>query len=98
MFTDLQAWDPCMLRWVEIMACTSGGGSKFKYGSTFFHWLDDQLLMVKDYAYVGTIFKGDPDLPLLTGAQWGDIGKNNTQDIDYFCILCFIIFMDDNEN
>ena len=33
------------------------------------------MLMVKDYAYAGTNFTGDPDLPILPGGQWGDIGK-----------------------
>ena len=73
-----------MLQWVDIMVRTGGGGAKVKYGSAFFCWLDDQLLMVEDYAYIGTKFRGYPDLPLLTCAQWGDIGKKNTQDIDYF--------------
>ena len=86
-----------MLRWVEIMACTGGDESKVKYGSDFFHWLEDQILMVEDYVYAGTDFRGYPDLPLPIGSQWGDIGKKNTQDIDYFCILCFIILIDDNE-
>ena len=48
-----------MLHWVEVMACHDGGGSKVKYEKAFFHWLDDQLLMIEDYAYVGTRFKGD---------------------------------------
>ena len=57
------------------MARTGGGGAKVKYVSAFFHWLDDQILMVEDYAYDSTEFRGDPDLPLLAGSQWGDIGK-----------------------
>ena len=64
-----------MLRWVEVMACHGGGGSKIKYGSAFFCWLDDQLLMIEDYAYAGTNFRGGAYLSLLAGAQWGDIGK-----------------------
>ena len=76
-----------MLQWIEIMAHTSGGRSKVKYGSTFFHWLEDQILMVEDYAYDGTYFRGDPYLPLLACAQWGDIGKKNTQDIYYFFLF-----------
>ena len=31
--------------------------------------------MVEDYAYAGTNFSGDPDLPLPLGGQWGNIGK-----------------------
>ena len=80
----LRARDPCMLWWVEIMDRTNGDGSKVKYGSVFFHWLDDQLLMVEEYVYAGTDFRGDPDLPLPVGSQWGDIAKKTTQDFDYF--------------
>ena len=36
--------------------------------------LDDHILMIEDYAYAGTEFRGDPDLPLLIDAQWGGIG------------------------
>ena len=45
------------------------------FGDAFFKWLQDQMLMVEDYAYAGTYFTGDPDLPLPPGGQWGDIGK-----------------------
>ena len=51
------------------------GRGKVKFGAPFFHWLDDQILMIEDYAYVGTDFMGDPDLPLPPSAQWGDISK-----------------------
>ena len=57
------------------MACTGGGKAKVKFEASFFHWLCDQILMIEDYAYAGTDFRGNPDLPLPPGAQWGDIGK-----------------------
>ena len=52
--------DPRMLKWVYVMACHGGGGSKVVYGSTFFRWLRGQLLMIKDYAYEGEDFCEDP--------------------------------------
>ena len=67
--------DPCMQRWVRIMARTEAGRGKVKFDDPFFLWLRDQLLMVEDYAYAGTNFSGDPDLPLPPGGQWGDIDK-----------------------
>ena len=79
-----------MLRWVEILDHTDGSGDKVNNGSAFFHWLDDQLLMVEDYMYDGTKFRGFPDLPLPTGAQWGNIGNKNTQDFDYFLHFCVL--------
>ena len=57
------------------MACTGAGRGKVKIGDPFFQWLRDQILMVEDYAYAGTNFSGDLDLPLPLGGQWGDIGK-----------------------
>ena len=66
-FRSLRAWDPRMLRWVQIMARTGAGRGRVKLGDVFLRWLWDQMLMVEDYAYVGTDFTGDPDLPLPPG-------------------------------
>ena len=74
-FTGLRARDPRMQRWVWIMARTGAGRGKVKFDDPFFRWLRDQLLMMEDYAYVGTEFSGDLDLPLPPSGQWGDIGK-----------------------
>ena len=57
------------------MAHTGAGRGKVKFSDPFFRWLQDQILMVEDYAYVGTEFTRDPDLPLRPSGQWGDIGK-----------------------
>jgi hypothetical protein len=35
------------------------------------------MIMVDDYAYVGINFRGDLDLALLEGSQWGEIGKKD---------------------
>ena len=74
-FTKLREQDPHMLRWVEVMAFHGGGGSKVKYGDSFFRWLDDQILMIEDYAYTHIDFRVDPDLALLVDDHWGDIGE-----------------------
>ena len=47
---------------------TGAGRGKVKFGDPFFRWLRDHLLMVEDYAYVGTDFRGDLDLSLPPGA------------------------------
>ena len=44
--------------------------------------------MVEDYAYASTDFRGDPDLPLPLGAQWGDIGKKQNPKME-IVFLCF---------
>jgi hypothetical protein len=78
--------DPQMKIWVDLMA-RHGGVPIVKYDQAFFQWLRDQLIMVEDYAYVGTDFRGDPDLALPEGSQWGEIGKKN-----FFIICCFWYF------
>ena len=55
--------DPRMLRWCRLMA-RHVAGPIIKYDDTFFDWLQPQMLMVDDYAYVGLDFQGDPDLVL----------------------------------
>ena len=99
-FTELRDREPCMLRWVEVMARTGGGRAKIKFEVAFFRWLRDQILMIEDYAYVGKNFIGDPDLPLPLGAHWGDIGKKQNPKIMimflyflYFMFLYFLYFL-----
>ena len=87
-----------MLRWVEIMAYTGGGGAKVKFEAPFFCLLNDQILVIEDYAYEDTDFRGDRDLPLPPGAQWGDIGKK--QYIRCWLFLYFYVLffsMDDKK-
>ena len=48
------------------------------------------MLMVNDYAYAGTNFIGDPNLPLPPRGQWGDIGKKQeTLIMENVFLLCF---------
>ena len=71
------------------MARTGAGRGKVKFGDPFFKWLSDHILMVKDYAYAGTEFTGDPDLPLPPGGQWGDINKKQ-ETLKW--MKCFYVF------
>ena len=78
------------------MARTGAGRGRVKFGDPFFRWLRDQMLMVEDYAYAGTDFTGDPDLPLPPGGKWGDIGKKQetlTME-NVFMFFMFYIFYD----
>jgi hypothetical protein len=74
-------------------------GPIIKYDDTFFDWLQPQMLMVDDYAYVGLDLRGDTDLALPEDAQWGDLGKKYTHFLflnvfEFFLIIfkcfCFI--------
>ena len=81
------------------MAHTGVGRGKVKFQAPFFHWLNDQILMIEDYAYTGTDFRGDPDLRLPPGAQWRDIGKKQDPKmlIVFFVFSCFMIFISNNK-
>jgi hypothetical protein len=69
--------EPRMLRWCQLMT-RHVTGPIVRYDDHFFDWLQSQVLMVEDYAYAGLDFRGDPDLALPEGAEWGDIGKKYT--------------------
>ena len=58
------------------MARTGASRGRVKFGGPFFRWLQDQILMVEDYAYAGTNFTEDPDLPLPPGGHIrGNLGS-----------------------
>ena len=59
-----------------------GDGPVVKCTPKFFVWLVQQIIMIKDFPYAGMDYRGDPNIPLPAGMQWGDLGKN-------FSFLCF---------
>ena len=73
--TRLEHEDLRMIAWATSMPHLGGVGPKVSYGSGFFHWLINQLLMVEDYAYDGAYFCHDPELALPKGEIWDDHGK-----------------------
>ena len=73
--TRLDPEDLRMIAWVTAMPHLSGIWHKDSYGSGFFRWLRNQLLMVEDYAYDGADFRHDPKLALPEGEMWDDRDK-----------------------
>jgi hypothetical protein len=65
-----------MKRWCDLMA-RHVWGPIIKYNDTLFNWLRPQILMVDNYTYVRLDFKGDLDLVLPEGFEWGELGKKN---------------------
>ena len=73
--TRFKSEDPRMIAWVIAMPRLGGKGPKVNYGSDFFRWLRNQLLMVEDFSYKGPDFQNDPELVLPKGEVWDDRGK-----------------------
>jgi hypothetical protein len=68
--------DPRMKIWCGLMS-RHVTDPIVKYNDPFFDWLRPQLLMVDGYVYDDLEFRGDLDLVLLEGSQWGKLGKNH---------------------
>ena len=73
-----------MHRWVDLMT-GHAGQSQISFSDAFFEWFDCQEMVFAEYPYAGMDFRGDPDLVLLVGKQWGVIGKRS----DYIFVYCF---------
>jgi len=72
-------WDPRMLKRITLMAChRRGKGPKIQFTSDFFGSLENQIIMIEDFPYIGMDYTSDLDMPLPIGIQWGDLGKNFT--------------------
>lgn len=66
--------EPRMQRWVDHMS-RHAGQSQISFTDTFFGWFERQEMAFSEYPYAGMDFRGDPDLVLPDGDQWGAIGK-----------------------
>ena len=66
--------EPRMQRWVDHMS-RHAGQSQISFSDTFFGWFDHQEMFYSEYPYAGMDFRGDPDLVLPAGEQWGAIGN-----------------------
>jgi hypothetical protein len=58
--------DPAMLKWLGLLV-QLGGGWHPHFLEDFFNRLDQNMLVVDDYGYVGIDFHNDPNLVLLEG-------------------------------
>ena len=63
-----------MQRWVDHIS-RHAVQSQISFSDTFFGWFDRQEMVFSEYPYAGMDFRGDPDLVLPAGEQWGVIGK-----------------------
>ena len=80
-----------MLKWSSLLI-RLGGGRQPHFSEDFFGRLDQDLLVVVDYGYVGIDFRNDPDLVLPEGEDWDStLGKKHA--ISSFSSDVFDIFM-----
>ena len=90
--------EPRMQRWVVLMY-RHASQPQISFSETFFKWFDRQEMVYARFPYAGMDFRGDPDLVLSAGEQWGVIGKIS----DHIPIYCFynvlvIYFIKTNQN
>ena len=78
--------EPHMQQWVDHMA-RHAGQSKITFIDAFFRWFERQDMAFSEYPYIGMDFRGDPDLVLPDGEQWGDLGKILTLSLFYYFYL-----------
>ena len=83
-----------MQRWVDHMS-RHAGQSHISFYDTLFGWFDRQEMVYSNYPYAGMDFRGDPDLVLPAGEQWGAIGKFFDHipiyNFSFIMSLCFIL-------
>ena len=80
-----------MQRWVDHMS-RHASQSQFSFFDTLFRWFDHQEMVFAEYPYVGMHFRGDPDLVLLAGEQWGVIGKTSLTISLFIAFIMFLCF------
>jgi len=66
--------EPWMQRWVDLMSWHAGQ-PYISFSETFFEWFDHQEMVYVRFPYAGMDFRGDPDLVLPAGEQWGVMGN-----------------------
>lgn len=66
--------EPWITRWAMLMP-RGGSGQHMSWRLEFFEWLDHQLIVVQDWPYAKTNFRGDPDLLLPPGEHWDERGN-----------------------
>ena len=67
--------DLAMLKWLGLIV-QLGGGRQPHFSEDFFSQLDQDVLVVDDYGYVGIDFCNDPDLVFPKGKDWdATLGK-----------------------
>ena len=79
-----------MVHWSALMAHHAIEGTEIvRFPSSYFRWLDRQLFVIEDFPYARIDFRGDREMALPAGEQWGETGKNHFQK---FLSSIFFVF------
>ena len=80
-----------MQRWVDLIA-RHAGQSQISIFDALFEWFNHQQMVFDEYLYAGMDFRGDPDVVLPTGEQWGVIGKRFDHIFVYYFYNVLVFF------
>ena len=69
------------------MPQTREGPLRHFFDDVFFEWVNDQIMMIKDYPYSETNLIGDLEFRFRPGTQWGPIGKMRNQFHKCFFVI-----------
>jgi hypothetical protein len=84
--------EPRMERWTSLSP-RLGMESEFRFTGDFFTWLRCQLIVIKDFPYIGVDFRGSMDLVLPDGMDWDASGEKPKQSCQvFFYFKVYIIF------
>ena len=81
-----------MLKWSSLLV-RLGGGRQPHFSEDFFSRLDQDLLMVDDYGYVGIDFRNDLDLVFPEGEDWDTTLGKKTCFISSLSRYIFYVFI-----
>ena len=85
---------PCHVKMVGS-TCVTGGEHQPHFSDDFFSWLDQDILIVDDYGYVGIDFHNDPNLVLPEGHDWdASLGMLDlfSQQLYFYAFHFFYVF------
>ena len=87
---SFMARDLTMWKWLGLLS-RLGGGRQPHFTEDFFSQLDQDILVVEDYGYVGIDFHQDPDLVFPDDEDW-DTSLSKKHVISLHAILFLYVF------
>lgn len=83
---------PKIKRWTYLLYLLQNTTTEY-LDKDFFIWWSQQKVSINDHAYSGVEFCEDPDLALLPGARWGEMGMTSLILFFYLYMFFFCILL-----